>query len=165
MASLNKVQIIGNLGRDPEIRYTQDNRPIANVSVATTESWKGQDGQKQEKTEWHRVVVFGNLAGVIEKYLKKGDSVYFEGKLQTRKWTGQDGKDNYSTEVVIDRGGNMVMLGSRGGASMGDAGGYGQSAPVDNFDQTSPAGGGAPAGGAGTVPVSSEPAFDDEIPF
>lgn len=164
MASLNKVQIIGNLGRDPEIRYTQDNRPIANVSVATTESWKDQSGQKQEKTEWHRVVVFGNLAGVIEKYLKKGDSVYFEGKLQTRKWTGQDGKDNYSTEVVIDRGGNMVMLGSgRGGASASD-GGYGQSAPQDSYDQSAPSGG-AQSGGAGTVPVSSEPAFDDEIPF
>jgi single-strand DNA-binding protein len=165
MASLNKVQIIGNLGRDPEIRYTQDKRPIANVNVATTESWKDQSGQKQEKTEWHRVVVFGNLAGVIEKYMKKGDSVYFEGKLQTRKWTDQSGTDKYTTEIVIDRGGNMVMLGSRGGASMGDSGGYGQSTPNDNYDQSAPSGGGAPAGGAGTVPVSSEPAFDDEIPF
>ena len=153
--SLNKVQIIGNLGRDPETRYTNDNRAITNLNLATSESWKGQDGSKQERTEWHRVVLFGPLAEVAEKWLKKGSSVYIAGKLQTRKWTDKDGNERYTTEVVVDRGGNMVMLGGRGeGAAMG--GGF------DDFDQTSSA---PPAGAMKPAAVSSDEAFDDDIPF
>lgn len=155
--SLNKVTLIGNLGRDPEVRYTNDNRPIANLTIATSESWKDQAGQKQEKTEWHRVVIFGNLADVVQKYLKKGDSVYFEGKLQTRKWTDKDGQERYTTEVVVDRGGTMVMLGKAGGAGAGSSGG-------DNYDYNQDAG--QMSGGATAKPtVSEESAFDDDIPF
>lgn len=155
--SLNKVTLIGNLGRDPEIRYTNDNRPIANLTLATSERWKDQSGQQQEKTEWHRIVVFGNLADIIQKYLKKGDSVYFEGKLQTRKWTDKDGQERYTTEVVVDRGGQMVMLGSGSGAGRGAG-----DAPYDyNQDAAS-----TPPKKAGSKPpVSEEAAFDDEIPF
>lgn len=118
--SLNKVQLIGNLGRDPEIRYTSDDRAIANLTVATSERWKSKDGEQQEKTEWHRVVIFGPLAEVAEKYMKKGSSAYFEGKLQTRKWEDNEGNERYTTEIVIDRGGSMQMLGGRD-SSAGDA--------------------------------------------
>jgi single-strand DNA-binding protein len=108
---LNKAQVLGNLGRDPEIRYTTDNKPIANISVATTETWKDKNGERQEKTEWHRVVVFGKLAEIVEKYLKKGSTVFFEGKLQTRSWD-KEGVTMYSTEIVLDGfGGVMKMLG------------------------------------------------------
>ena len=158
--SLNKVQIIGNLGRDPEVRYTADNRAIANVTVATSDSWTDKSGQKQEKTEWHRVVVFGKLAEVVEKYLKKGSNVYFEGKLQTRKWQGQDGQDKYTTEIVVDQfGGTMVMLGGRGGASSSDDSYFNQDSASGGM------GGGASAGSMSTSKVSEEPAFDDDIPF
>ncbi len=158
--SLNKVQIIGNLGRDPEVRYTADNRAIANVTVATSDSWTDKSGQKQEKTEWHRVVIFGKLAEVVEKYLKKGSSVYFERNLQTRKWQGQDGQDKYTTEIVVDQfGGTMVMLGGRGGASSSDDSYFNQDSASGGM------GGGASAGGMSTSKVSEEPAFDDDIPF
>lgn len=110
---LNKVQIIGRVGQEPEIRYTQENKPVANLSVATTEKWKDKSGQQQEKTEWHRVVIFGGIAGVVEKYVKKGDLLFLEGKLQTRKWTDNNGQDKYSTEIVLDINGNMVMLGGK----------------------------------------------------
>jgi single-strand DNA-binding protein len=154
--SLNKVTLIGNLGRDPEVRYTNDNRPIANLTLATSESWKDQSGQKQEKTEWHRIVIFGNLADVVQKYLKKGDSVYFEGKLQTRKWTDQSGQEKYTTEVVVDRGGTMVMLG-KGGSAGGSR---------DDFNYNQDAGAGQMSGGATAKPaVSEDTAFDDDIPF
>lgn len=116
---LNKVQIIGNLGRDPEIRYTGDNKAIANLTVATTETWKDQSGQRQDKTEWHRVVIFGAVAEVAEKYLKKGSQAYFEGKLQTRKWEDKEGNEKYTTEIVVDRGGKMLMLGGGDGGSNG----------------------------------------------
>lgn len=149
--SLNKVQIIGNLGKDPEIRYTGDNRAIANLTVATSENWTDKSGSRQDRTEWHRVVVFGKLAETIEKYLKKGDSVYFEGKLQTRKWQGNDGQDRYTTEVVVDMGGKMVMLGANAGSSMA-------SAPDDFNQDTSSISTKAAA-------MSEESAFDDEIPF
>lgn len=115
--SLNKVTIIGNLGKDPEIRYTSDNKAIANLTVATTEKWKDASGGRQEKTEWHRIVMFGPLAEVAEKYMKKGDSAYFEGKIQTRKWTDSDGNERYSTEIVVDRGGSMQMLGGKSDSS------------------------------------------------
>ena len=124
---INKVILVGNLGQDPEIRYTADGRPIANFSIATSESWKDKNsGERREKTEWHRVVVFGRLAEICGEYLSKGRQVYIEGKLQTRKWQGQDGQDRYTTEVVIDGfNGTMQMLGSRDGGGGRPAGGGG----------------------------------------
>ena len=125
---INKVILVGNLGQDPEIRYTADGRPIANFSVATSETWKDKNsGERREKTEWHRVVVFGRLAEICGEYLSKGRQVYVEGKLQTRKWQGQDGQDRYTTEVVIDQRGTMQMLGNRegGGGRPGGGGGPG----------------------------------------
>jgi single-strand DNA-binding protein len=118
---INKVILVGNLGQDPEIRYTADGRPIANFSIATSESWKDKNsGEKREKTEWHRVVVFGKLAEICGEYLSKGRQVYIEGKLQTRKWQGQDGQDRYTTEIVIDSfNGTMQMLGTREGGGGG----------------------------------------------
>src|SRR5262250_2428241 len=123
--SVNKVILIGNLGKDPEIRRTQDGRPIANLRVATTETWRDKtSGERREKTEWHSVVIFNEgLCRVAEQYLKKGAKVYIEGQLQTRKWQGQDGQDRYSTEVVLQNfNGQLTMLDARGGgggASMG----------------------------------------------
>src|ERR1700754_5139475 len=122
--SLNKVQLIGNLGKDPEVRRTQDGRPIANLSIATSETWKDKNtGERKEKTEWHRVVIFNEgLAKIAEQYLKKGAKVYVEGQLQTRKWTDQSGGEKYSTEVVL-QGFNAVltMLDGRGGGGGGFA--------------------------------------------
>lgn len=118
MASLNKVQLIGNLGKDPEVRNTQDGRAIVNFSLATTESWRDKStGERKEKTEWHTIVIFNEgLAKVAEKYLKKGSSVYVEGQLQTRKWVDKNGDDRYSTEVVLQNfRGELVMLGDRSG--------------------------------------------------
>ncbi len=130
---VNKVILIGTLGSDPEVRYMPNGNAVANISLATNESWKDKNtGQMQEKTEWHRVVVFGKLAEVAGEYLRKGSQVYFEGKLQTRKWQDQaTGQDKYTTEVVVDFGGQMQMLGGRGdGASMGGgAPSQGQQAP------------------------------------
>lgn len=108
MASVNKVIIVGHLGRDPEVRYTADSKAVANLSVATSESWKDKQGDKKEKTEWHRIVMFGKVAEIAGEYLKKGSAAYFEGKLQTRKWQDKEGNDRYSTEIVADR---MQMLG------------------------------------------------------
>ena len=127
MASVNKVILLGNLGRDPETRYTTGGDAVTNLRIATTETWKDKNGDKQEKTEWHRVAFFGKLAEIAGEYLKKGSQVYVEGRLQTRKWQDKDGADKYTTEIVADR---MQMLGSRqGGGSrdMGDA--EGASAP------------------------------------
>jgi single-strand DNA-binding protein len=117
MSALNKAMIIGNLGRDPEIRYTQDGRAVANFSVATTDKWKDKNtGESRERTEWHRVVAFGRLAEICGEYLSKGSQVYIEGRLQTRKWQGQDGQDRYTTEIIVDIRGTMQMLGRRDGA-------------------------------------------------
>ena len=116
MASVNKVILVGNLGRDPETRYTTGGDPITNVSIATTDTWKDKNGEKQEKTEWHRVAFFGKLAEIAGEYLKKGSQVYVEGRLQTRKWQDKEGQDKYTTEIVADR---MQMLGSRGGGGGG----------------------------------------------
>ena len=140
MASVNKVILIGNLGRDPETRYTTGGDAVTNLRIATTETWKDKSGEKQEKTEWHTVVLFGRQAEVAGEYLKKGRPVYIEGRLQTRKYTDKEGVEKYSTEIVADR---MQLLGSRdgGGSSGGDA----------DFG-SAPAAGGAPAksgGGAG----------------
>ena len=118
MASVNKVIIIGNLGRDPETRYMPDGGAVTNVSVATTEKWKEKSGEPQEKTEWHRVAFFGKLAEIAGEYLKKGSQVYVEGRLQTRKWQDKDGQDKYSTEIVANV---MQMLGSRQGMGGGGA--------------------------------------------
>ncbi len=110
---INKVIIVGNLGQDPEVRYMPNGNAVANITVATSESWKDQQGQQQERTEWHRVVMYGKLAEIAGEYLRKGSQVYLEGKLQTRKWKDQSGQDKYTTEVVIDMGGTMQMLGGR----------------------------------------------------
>src|SRR5260221_2755814 len=118
MASVNKVILIGNLGRDPETRYMPDGGAITNISVATTDVWKDKQGEKQEKTEWHRVAFFGKLAEIAGEYLKKGSQVYVEGRLQTRKWQDKEGVDKYTTGIVADR---MQMLGSRQGMGGGAA--------------------------------------------
>lgn len=120
MASVNRVTLLGNLGRDPEVRHTQDGKPIVNLSLATTESWRDRNsGERKEKTEWHRVVIFNeNLAKVADAYLKKGSTVYIEGQLQTRKWTDKDGSEKYSTEIVLQQyGGSLVMIGGKDGSS------------------------------------------------
>ncbi len=109
MASINKAIIVGNLGNDPEIRYSSGGDAIANMNIATTDSWKDKEGRKQEKTEWHRVTMFGKLAEICGEYLKKGSQVYIEGKLQTRKWTDKSDIERYTTEIVVDK---MQMLGS-----------------------------------------------------
>ena len=111
--TVNKVILVGNLGKDPEVRHTQDGKAIVNLSIATSESWKTKDGERKEKTEWHRVVIFNeNLAKVAEQYLKKGSTVYLEGQLQTRKWTDKDGVEKYSTEIVLQNfNGTLTMLG------------------------------------------------------
>ncbi|MFK7901239.1 MAG: single-stranded DNA-binding protein [Nitratireductor sp.] len=159
--SINKVILVGNLGNDPDIRRTQDGRPIANLSIATSDSWKDKNtGERREKTEWHRVVIFNEgLCRIAEQYLKKGSKVYLEGALQTRKWQDKDGNDRWSTEVVLQGfNGNLTMLDGRG-----DGGGQSQSmsdhSGASDFGQSGPSfGGGAPAGGGGGD-------MDDEIPF
>ena len=151
---INKVILIGNLGQDPEVRYTPAGDPVANVSLATSESWKDKNtGEAQERTEWHRVVFFGKVAEVVEKYLKKGAKIYVEGQLRTRKWQGQDGQDRYTTEVVVSMGGTMQMLDSRpeGGTSTHQGHGNGRPAQAPT------------ANGHGRPP--EPPPFDDDIPF
>jgi single-strand DNA-binding protein len=110
MRGVNKAIIIGTLGKDPEVRYAQDGKAITNITVATNETWKDKDGKQQDRAEWHRVVFFGKLAEIAGEYLKKGSQVYLEGSIRTRKWQGQDGKDNYTTEIVADQ---MQMLGGK----------------------------------------------------
>jgi single-strand DNA-binding protein len=154
MASVNKVILVGNLGRDPETRYNPEGGAICNISVATTETWKDKaSGEKQERTEWHRVVFFNRLAEIAGEYLKKGSQVYVEGALRTRKWQDKEGKERYTTEIVAER---MQMLGSRSG--MGDAGardrGDEDKAPVT-------AGEGKPA----KKPAGKFDDMDDDIPF
>ena len=160
--SVNKVILVGNLGKDPEIRRTQDGRPIANLSVATSENWRDKaTGERKEKTEWHRVVIFNEgLCKIAEQYLKKGAKVYLEGALQTRKWQDQSGQDRYSTEVVLQGfNSQLTMLDRAGGGGGGDFGGddsggdFGSSGPST---QRKPAM--ASAGGKGGD-------MDDEIPF
>lgn len=168
--SVNKVILVGNLGRDPEVRHTQSNQKVVQLSVATSERWKDRtSGDQREKTEWHRVVIFNeNLADVAERYLRKGSSVYLEGQIQTRKWQDKDGQDRYTTEVVISRfRGELVLLGGRdgGGADMGGPDDYG--AIGDDH------GGPPPARGPAQRPASRQPArapslkddLDDDIPF
>ncbi|MGJ8679556.1 single-stranded DNA-binding protein [Paraglaciecola sp.] len=132
---INKVILVGNLGKDPEVRYTPNGKAVANLTLATSESWKDQSGQIQEKTEWHRVSMFGKLAEIAGEYLRKGSQVYIEGKLQTRKWQDQQGQDRYTTEVVLDPfNGVMQMLGGKGGQSS-EGGFQGQQRPAQNAPQ------------------------------
>ena len=157
--SVNKVILIGNLGRDPEIRHTQSGSKIANLSLATSDSWKDKNtGERREKTEWHRVVIFSEgLANIAEKYLKKGSKVYIEGALQTRKWTDKDGVDKYSTEVVLQGfNSTLTMLDGRDGPSGGSGGGGDYGSGGDDY-----------ASGGGGAPASGGPGqdLDDEIPF
>ena len=162
MASVNKVILVGNLGRDPETRYTTGGDAVTNIRLATTDTWKDKNGEKQEKTEWHRVVLFGRQAEIAGEYLKKGRSVYIEGRLQTRKYTDKDGVEKYSTEIVGDR---MQLLGSReGSGGGGDAdfgGGGGAARPSGGGGGGS--GGGAKGGGAPKRPNPDD--LDDDIPF
>lgn len=163
--SVNKVILVGNLGRDPEIRFTQSGQKLANMSIATSETWRDkQSGERREKTEWHRVVIFDErLAEIAEKYLKKGSKVYLEGSLQTRKWTGNDGIEKYTTEVVLQRfSGVMTMLDSAGGGGGGGYAGGGDSGPSwDGPDGGGQSSGGS-GGGKGDFPGGD---LDDEIPF
>jgi single-strand DNA-binding protein len=170
--SVNKVILVGNLGRDPEIRRTQDGRPIANLRIATTDTWRDKaTGERREKTEWHSVVVFGEgLCRVVEQYLKKGAKVYIEGQLQTRKWQDQQGQDRYTTEVVL-QGYNsaLTMLDSRSGAAAGisegsadfgveNGGSYGGGSYSDAKKGTT-------TSGASVSKVDFDKQLDDEIPF
>jgi single-strand DNA-binding protein len=153
---VNKVILIGNLGKDPEVRYSPNGGAVTNITLATSESWKDKNtGEKQEKTEWHRIVFFGKLAEIAGEYLKKGAQVYIEGRLQTRKWQDKEGKDRYTTEIVA---GEMQMLGSR----------EGRGAPASDFDQTADEGRSAnraPAAASGAKPGGGAGDFDDDIPF
>ena len=145
---LNLAQIIGHLGRDPDVRYTADGTAVVNLAVATHETWKDKDGEKQERTEWHRVVLFGKVAEIAAQFLKKGSLVYLQGRLQTRKWAGEDGQDRYTTEILAER---MRMLGGKG------------ETPTTNGTPAAPA-----RSNQGPLPRSaSEPPipFDDDIPF
>ncbi|MEN9796360.1 MAG: hypothetical protein RL653_56 [Pseudomonadota bacterium] len=155
--SVNKAIVIGNLGKDPEVRFTPGGQAVANFSIATNESWKDKNGQSQERTEWHRIVVWGKLAELCGEYLKKGRSAYVEGRLQTREWTDKEGKKNYTTEIVANQ---VVFLGGRDGGGMGGGGGvggggrgrddFGGPPPADEFGGPGPSSGGGP---------------DEDIPF
>jgi single-strand DNA-binding protein len=158
MASVNKVILIGNLGRDPETRYMPDGGAITNISIATTDTWKDKQGEKQEKTEWHRVAFFGKLAEIAGEYLKKGSQVYVEGRLQTRKWQDKEGVEKYTTEIVADR---MQMLGSRQGMGGGAGGGERDSGSGGEREAASRPPASKPAG----KPAGKFDDFEDDIPF
>ena len=152
---INKVILVGNLGKDPEVRYSPSGQAVANATLATSESWKDKNtGEKQERTEWHRIVFFGRLAEIAGEYLQKGAQIYVEGRLQTRKWQDKEGQDRYTTEIVANE---MQMLGSRSGAG----------APADHsFNQDTPSNEGQGSGGArapAKAPAGAD--FDDDIPF
>ncbi|MBU2732923.1 single-stranded DNA-binding protein [Acidithiobacillus ferridurans] len=156
MAGVNKVILLGHLGRDPEMRYQPSGGAIANFSIATSETFKDKEGNKQERTEWHRVVFFGRTAEIAGEYLRKGSMAYVEGRLQTRKWTDKEGQERYTTEIVGDR---LQLVGARGGGGGGAA----------SFDEEDPSrsSGGSSAGGARKNEMPPAPAedFDDDIPF
>lgn len=161
---INKVILVGNLGQDPEVRYLPNGGAVTSVSIATSETWKDkQTGEQKDRTEWHRVVIFGKLAEIAGEYLKKGSQVYIEGQLQTRKWQDQSGQDRYTTEVVVNIGGTLQILGSRpsgeAGQSWGQSANNTSSAPRQNIAQQ-------PAQQS-SAPVNNEPPmdFDDDIPF
>jgi len=162
MASVNKVILVGNLGRDPEVRYMPNGEAVCNFSIATTDSWRDKNGQKQERTEWHNIVMYRKLAEIAGEYLKKGRPVYVEGRLQTRKWQTKEGQDRYTTEIVADQ---MQMLGGReGGGSAGyepmDEDQSMQSRPMQSAPSQAPAQS-APQPASG----GDFDAFEDDIPF
>ena len=169
MAGVNKVILVGNLGADPEARSLPSGGEVVNLRVATSENWKDRDGNRQERTEWHQVVIFNeNLGRVAKSYLKKGSKVYLEGQLQTRKWTDQNGNDKYTTEIVLPRfRGELVLLDSREGGSGGSFGGGGGGSYGDDFG----GGSGSSFGGGGSKPQQRpQPAafdsdLDDDVPF
>lgn len=151
MAGVNKVILVGNVGNDPDMRLMNNGESVANISVATSESWKDKNGQKQERTEWHKVVAFRKLADIVGQYVKKGSKVYIEGKLQTRKWQDRDGRDRYTTEIIADQ---MQMLDGRhasgdGATSSGGGQRAQQSQQINNVNE----------------PAAPVPDFDDDIPF
>ncbi len=172
---VNKVILVGNLGQDPEVRYMPSGGAVANITLATSESWRDKaTGEMKEQTEWHRVVLFGKLAEVAGEYLRKGSQVYIEGQLRTRKWTDQSGQEKYTTEVVVNVGGTMQMLGGRqggGGAPAGGGqqhGGWGQpQQPQGNNNQFSGGAQSRPQQQSAPAPSNNEPPmdFDDDIPF
>ena len=162
--SLNKVMLIGNLGADPEIRSFQNGGKVANLRIATSETWKDKNtGERQERTEWHTVAIFSEgLVGVVERFLRKGSKVYVEGQLQTRKWQDQSGNDRYSTEVVLQGfGGNLTMLDGRDGGGGGGGGNYGGGSS-GGYDQGYDSGPSQDQGGSAPSPSRD---YDDEIPF
>lgn len=155
---INKVIVVGNLGNDPDTRYMPSGGAVTNLSIATSESWKDkQSGEQKERTEWHKVAMFGRLAEIAAEYLRKGSQVYIEGKLRTRKWQDRDGNDRYTTEIIADE---MQMLGGRGGAGGGAGSGGG-----GNFGGGQPSSGGGQQGDNNPPPQSSPDDFDDDIPF
>jgi single-strand DNA-binding protein len=167
MGSLNKVMLIGNLGKDPEVRAIPSGAKVANFSIATTDSYTDKNtNQKVEKTEWHNIVMWRGLAEVAEKYLRKGSQIYVEGRLQTRSWDDQNGQKRYTTEIIADQ---MQMLGSpRNRAEGGEGGGYQRSEPAMNARPSGGSFGGAPAGGSGggySAPASLPPQAEDDLPF
>jgi single-strand DNA-binding protein len=153
MASLNKVTLIGNLGKDPETRYMPNGEAVTNITIATTETWKDKAGEKQEKTEWHRVTFYRRLAEIAGEYLKKGSQVYVEGRLETRKWQDKEGKDRYTTEVIASE---MKMLGSRPGMGGGDA--SERDGPPSQGERKAPS-------GAAKSSAAKFDDFEDDIPF
>ena len=163
MASVNKVILVGNLGRDPEVRYMPNGDAVANYSIATTETWKDKQGNRQEKTEWHNIVMYRRLAEIAGEYLKKGSSVYIEGRLQTRKWQDKQGNDRYTTEIIADQ---LQMLGGRNSNAAGQT-------PGQDHGAASPSQpGGASTDGTPPPPRRKDPAhggsfddMDDDIPF
>jgi len=162
MASVNKVILIGNLGRDPEVRYMPEGGAVTNISIATTDTWKDKSGEKQERTEWHRVAFFGRLAEIAGEYLKKGSQVYVEGALRTRKWQDKEGQERYTTEIVLNRfRGELVLLDRAEGGAGGGRSDFGGG---EDF-------GGGYSGGGGARPQSRpQPAafdtdLDDDVPF
>ncbi|RJT46354.1 single-stranded DNA-binding protein [Rahnella woolbedingensis] len=175
---VNKVILVGNLGQDPEVRYMPNGGAVANITLATSESWRDKaTGEQKEKTEWHRVVLFGKLAEVAGEYLKKGSQVYIEGALQTRKWTDQAGVEKYTTEVVVNVGGTMQMLGGRAGGGApagggqpsagGQQSGWGQPQQPQGGNQFSGGQQARPAAQNNSPAQNNEPPmdFDDDIPF
>lgn len=161
MASVNKVILVGNLGRDPEMRFMPNGEAVCNFSIATTDSWKDKSGQKQERTEWHNIVIYRKLAEIAGEYLKKGRPVYIEGRLQTRKWQTKEGQDRYTTEIIADQ---MQMLGGREGG-----GGASSSYEAMDEDQSRPMQSSAPRQAAAPAPQPASggdfDAFEDDIPF
>ena len=171
MASVNKVILVGNLGRDPEVRFMPNGEAVCNFSIATTDSWKDKSGAKQERTEWHNIVMYRKLAEIAGEYLKKGRPVYVEGRLQTRKWQTKEGQDRYTTEIIADQ---MQMLGGREGGSSNASydGGMDQSSGGDdNYNQTSNQNSAKQANAPTQSPAKAAASgsgfddFEDDIPF